>query len=196
MLDVGCGTGDLARTFASYGWKVAGVKPAAGAAAAAAAAGVDVHVGTLDDAPWHGHTFDAIVFNHSLEHVPDPAASLDQAAALLREGGVLAVAVPNFDSWQRRLFGSRWFQLDLPRHLQHFDARTLGALLRRAGLQPVATVTASMRPSVLMSLQYVTFGRARWTGRGLRLAAWAVAVPMWLLDRVADGDCLHVFAVR
>lgn len=196
LLDVGCGTGGLACTFARHGWEVAGVEPSAAAAASAAARGVDVHQGTLDDAPWHESTFDAIIFNHSLEHVPDPLASLRQAVALLREGGLLVVAVPNFGSWQRRVFGSRWFQLDLPRHLQHFDSRTLTTLLQSVGVRPVATNTASMRPSILMSLQYVIFGRARFTGRGLRLAAWAFAPVLWLIDRVADGDCLHVLAVR
>ena len=196
MLDVGCGTGRLAETFAGHGWKVSGVEPSGAAAAQARAAGVEVHQGTLDDAPWEGPTFDAIVFNHSLEHLPDPAANLRQAAALLRNGGMLAVAVPNFGSWQRRMFGARWFQLDLPRHLQHFDAESLNGLLARSGLRPVGTVAVSMRPSILLSLQYAAFGRARWTGRGLRLAAWVVAIPLWLLDRVTDGDCLHAFAVR
>jgi 2-polyprenyl-3-methyl-5-hydroxy-6-metoxy-1,4-benzoquinol methylase len=196
LLDVGCGSGELALTFARHGWQVAGVEPSAEAAARAAAGGVEMHCGTLDDAPWQGPTFDAIVFNHSLEHVPDPLASLRQAAGLLREGGTLAVAVPNFGCWQRRMFGARWFQLDLPRHLQHLDADSLGGLFRRAGLRPVATTTASMRPALLLSLQYAAFGRARWSGRGLRLAAWAVAPLLWALDRVAAGDCLHMFAVR
>jgi SAM-dependent methyltransferase len=195
MLDVGCGNGELARAFARRGWRVAGVEPVASAAATAAAGGVDVHVGTLIDAPWRGPSFDAIVFNHSLEHLPDPLDGLRRAAALLREGGVVAVAVPNFACWQRRLFGSRWFGLDLPRHLQHLDASALAALMTRAGLSSVEQVFASMRPGVLVSLQYVAFGRARWTGRGLRLAAWAIAPLLWVIDRFAAGDCLHMFAV-
>jgi 2-polyprenyl-3-methyl-5-hydroxy-6-metoxy-1,4-benzoquinol methylase len=195
MLDVGCGSGALLSTFAGHGWSVAGVEPSVEAAARAAAAGIEMHNGTLDDAPWQGPTFDAIVFNHSLEHIPDPVASLRQAAALLRDGGTLAVAVPNFDCWQRRLFGARWFQLDLPRHLQHMQTRTLADLFERAGLRPVARTTVSMRPALLLSLQYAAFGRVRWNGRGLRLAAWAIAPLLWALDRVADGDCLHMFAV-
>jgi 2-polyprenyl-3-methyl-5-hydroxy-6-metoxy-1,4-benzoquinol methylase len=195
MLDVGCGNGELARAFARRGWRVAGVEPARAAAARARAAGVEVHQGTLEDAPWGAASFDAVVFNHSLEHLPDPAGSLRQAAGLLREGGMVAVAVPNFACWQRRVFGSRWFQLDLPRHLQHLDAPTLAALLTRAGLRPVAHTTASMRPGLLVSLQYAAFGRARFTGRGLRLAAWAMAPLLWALDRCVEGDCLHMFAI-
>ena len=196
MLDVGCGSGALLSTFAGHGWSVAGVEPSVEAAARAVDAGIEMHNGTLDDAPWQGPTFDAIVFNHSLEHIPDPVASLRQAAALLREGGTLAVAVPNFDCWQRRLFGARWFQLDLPRHLQHMQTHTLAGLFERAGLRPVARTTVSMRPALLLSLQYAAFGRVRWNGRGLRLAAWAMAPLLWALDRFADGDCLHMFAVR
>ena len=196
LLDVGCGNGELARAFARRGWEVAGVEPGSQAAARARAAGVEVHRGTLDDALWCGPTFDAVIFNHSLEHVPDPAQSLRQAAALLREGGVVAVGVPNFACWQRRAFGSRWFQLDLPRHLQHLDQQTLGALMVRAGLRPVAHMTVSMRPSLLVSLQYALFGRARWMGRGLRLSAWALAPLLWVLDRFVAGDCLHMVAVR
>jgi len=196
MLDVGCGNGELARAFARRGWRVAGVEPGAQAAARARAGGVEVHRGTLEDAPWHGPTFDAVLFNHSLEHVPDPVQSLRQAAALLREGGMVAAAVPNFDCWQRRVFGSRWFQLDLPRHLQHLDRQTLAALMVRAGLRPVTQTTASMRPALLVSLQYAVFGRARWMGRGLRLAAWTLAPLLWMLDRFVAGDCLHMFAVK
>ncbi len=134
--------------------------------------------------------------NHSLEHLPDPAGSLRQAAGLLREGGVVAVAVPNFACWQRRVFGSRWFQLDLPRHLQHLEAPTLAALFVRAGLRPLSHTTASMRPGLLVSVQYAVFGHARFTGRGLRLAAWATAPLLWLLDRFTEGDCLHMFALH
>ncbi len=182
MLDVGCGNGELARAFARRGWRVAGVEPGSEAAARARAGGVEVHKGTLEDAPWQGPTFDAVVFNHSLEHVPDPAGSLRQAAALLRDGGVVAVAVPNFDCWQRRLFGSRWFQLDLPRHLQHLDGQTLAALMARAGLNPVAQTTSSMRPALLVSLPVRGVRPcACWTGRGqCASAAWA--------DRAAAVD--------
>jgi 2-polyprenyl-3-methyl-5-hydroxy-6-metoxy-1,4-benzoquinol methylase len=196
LLDVGCGAGELADAFARHGWDVAGVEPSAKACAAMRSRGLSVHCGTLDDAPWAGPEFDAIVFNHSLEHIPNPQLALSRAAALLRPGGMLAVAVPNFGSWHRRVFGSCWFQLDLPRHLQHFDEGTLTAMVERAGLARVAVRTQSMRPSPLASVQYALFGRRLAGGRAMRLAAWAVAPLLLLSDVVASGDCLHVFGVR
>lgn len=196
LLDVGCGVGDLAAVFARRGWSASGIEPSPQAAAHARAAGVDAVTGTLADAPWQDGEFDAILFNHSLEHIDDPAAALAAAARLLRPGGLLAIAVPNFGSWQRRFFGSAWFQLDLPRHLQHFDRDSLDALVRSAGLRTVEVGAATMRPSPLGSIQYATLGRLRYEGRGFRLLAWALAPLLFLVDRLGEGDCLHLVAER
>jgi SAM-dependent methyltransferase len=196
ILDVGCGVGDLAAVFSRHGWRASGIEPSAQAAAHARAAGVDAVTGTLADAPWEDGSFDAIIFNHSLEHIDDPAQAVADAARLLRPGGLLAIAVPNFGSWHRRLFGSAWFQLDLPRHLQHFDRDSLAKLIRAAGLRPVAVGAATMRPSPLGSLQYATWGNLRYEGRGFRLLAWALAPLLFLSDRIGEGDCLHLVAER
>jgi SAM-dependent methyltransferase len=196
LLDVGCGSGDLGAVFARHGWDVCGVEPSEEAAAHSRARGMDVYQGTLDGAPWQAGTFDAVVFNHSLEHIDDPAEAVTQAAALLRPGGLLAVAVPNFGSWHRRAFGTAWFQLDLPRHLQHFDRDSLGRLAGRAGLRPVAVGAASMLPSLLGSIQYSTFGDLRFGGRGFRIAAWAMLPLVALSDLIGEGDCLHLTAER
>jgi SAM-dependent methyltransferase len=196
LLDVGCGTGDLAAVFARRGWSAAGLDPSSAAVEHARAIGVEAVAGTLADAPWKDGEFDAILFNHSLEHIDEPARALADAARLLRPGGLLAIAVPNFGSWQRRLFGSAWFQLDLPRHLQHFDRHSLSALVEAAGMRPVEIGAASMRPSPLGSFQYATWGRLRFEGRGFRILAWALAPLLFLSDRLLEGDCLHLVAER
>jgi SAM-dependent methyltransferase len=196
VLDVGCGVGDLAAAFARHGWAASGIEPSAQAAEHARAAGVDAVTGTLADAPWAEGEFDAVLFNHSLEHIDDPAQAVADAARLLRPGGLLAIAVPNFGSWHRRLFGSAWFQLDLPRHLQHFDRDSLDALVRAAGLRTVEVGAATMRPSPLGSIQYATWGSLRYEGRGFRLLAWALAPLLFLSDRLGEGDCLHLVAER
>ena len=196
LLDVGCGTGDLAAVFMRHGWQASGIEPSEQAAQFAREAGIDAVNGTLADAPWEDGHFDAIVFNHSLEHIDKPAEALAEAARLLRPGGLLAVAVPNFGSWHRRLFGSAWFQLDLPRHLQHFDRDSLGGLVKRSGMQPLAFEAISMRPSPLGSLQYTIFGEMRSEGRAFRILAWLLAPLLFLSDQIGEGDCLHVIAER
>jgi hypothetical protein len=77
----------------------------------------------------------AVVFWHSLEHLPEPGAAVDSLAALLVPGGVAIVVVPNSASLQARLFGDRWLALDLPRHLVHLTAAALLDKLGAAGLQ-------------------------------------------------------------
>ena len=196
LLDVGCGTGDIAVIFARSGWSAAGLDPSSAAVRHARAVGVQAITGTLADAPWDDGEFDAIIFNHSLEHIDDPAQAVAEAGRLLRPGGLLTIAVPNFGSWHRRLFRSAWFQLDLPRHLQHFDRGSLSRLVEAAGLRPIEMGAASMRPSPVGSLQYAALGRLRFEGRGFRMLGWALAPLLFVSDRLLEGDCLHLVAKR
>jgi SAM-dependent methyltransferase len=77
----------------------------------------------------------AIVFWHSLEHLPEPGAALEHAAGLLAADGVIVVAAPNSDSLQARAFGDRWLALDLPRHLVHLTSCALRQRLESLGLR-------------------------------------------------------------
>ena len=81
-----------------------------------------------------GERWSAVVFWHSLEHLPSPGPAIDHASAHLNEGGVVLVAVPNTASLQALAFGDRWFHLDLPRHLVHLPADALVKRLCDLGL--------------------------------------------------------------
>ena len=135
LLDVGCGRGDLASNFARAGWQSSGLDFAPAAVQSARAVGVDAHVGTIETAPWPDGTFDLIIMSHSLEHMADPALAVRRAYALLRDGGTLLVAVPNWDSWQRRAFKENWTPLDVPRHLTHFSPKSLRLAAAEAGFR-------------------------------------------------------------
>jgi SAM-dependent methyltransferase len=198
LLDVGCGRGDLGAAFRRSGWEVAGVDPSESAVEAARHLGIDARTGTIEDAPWPDRSFDAVVFNHSLEHVPDPVDALRHAVRLVRPGGRVAVVVPDWGSWQRRRFGSRWFHLDLPRHLQHFDAHALEEAVRRAGLAPVAAGTSISASGLWGSIQYALFDECVFRGASLRLALLSLLALYPLtaaIGLVRGGDWLHVVAV-
>ena len=77
----------------------------------------------------------AVVFWHTLEHLPEPRRAVHEAARLLQPGGVIAIAVPNTDSIQARAFGDRWLHLDIPRHLVHLSTGTLCAGLAEDGFR-------------------------------------------------------------
>jgi len=195
ILDVGCGSGDLLEHFAERGWETYGIEPSPSAAAAAAKRGVRVHQGTLLDHPWQPGSFALITFQHSLEHIPDPVDELRRARALLEPGGLMAVDVPNWSSWQRRrLFRSRWHPLELPRHLQHFSPRALTQLAAVLDLRVQNVGTTSNVPVAAYSLHYVLFGRLipgwrLWLSYALGIAAF----PFLLVgDRVGGGDCCYI----
>jgi SAM-dependent methyltransferase len=124
VLDVGTGDGALLDALGRQGREALGLERESSRADVAE---LDL---TEVDGEWA-----AIVFWHSLEHLPNPAASLARAAELLVPGAVLVVAVPNSASLQARLFGERWLALDLPRHLFHFTAAALRERLRALGLR-------------------------------------------------------------
>lgn len=124
VLDVGAGDGALLDALRGVGREALGLERGSGRPDMTAA-GLEAIEGE-----WA-----AVVFWHSLEHLPEPSAALRHAAALLVPGGVLIVAVPNSDSLQARAFGDRWFALDLPRHLVHLTAAALQARLRGLGLR-------------------------------------------------------------
>lgn len=199
--DVGCGRGDLGETMLRRGWRVTGVEPSPEACEVARARGIDARTGTLATVELEPGHYDAVSFQHSLEHVSDPLAALRSAASALRPGGLVAITVPNFGGWQARRFHSRWYHLDLPRHRTHFTAQGLAALLERAGYEAVRTSASSSTMGLPFSVQYAVAGRALFpTGLGLRLAAAAAALTYPLtrtLDlALGEGDLLHASARR
>jgi 2-polyprenyl-3-methyl-5-hydroxy-6-metoxy-1,4-benzoquinol methylase len=133
-LDVGCGRGHFLNFLRRCGWTVKGLELSEAAAwHARTVHGLDVHIGDLAAVDWPAASFDVVVFWHVLEHIADPRAALEKAYRLLRDGGLLMVAVPNFGSLQAAASGRHWFHLDIPRHYSHFSAHVLHRLLGECG---------------------------------------------------------------
>jgi SAM-dependent methyltransferase len=199
VLDVGGGRGDMAAALARRGWTAHVVEPSPGAVAAARALGVDAVAGTLAEAPERFAGCDLVIFNHSLEHLPDPRADLADARRRLGEGGQVVVAAPDWSCWQRRRAGSSWFHLDLPRHLFHYSPRALEALARGVGLEPLETRRATSLVGLPGSIQYRAFGRCIARGPWLRagLAVACLLYPLTLLaGRMTGGDTVYFVARR
>jgi SAM-dependent methyltransferase len=90
VLDVGCGTGIVARQFAFAGCQVLGVEPDARMAAMARHFGVEVEISKIEDWDPAGRQFDALTSGQAW-HWVDPAAGAAKAAQVLRPGGLLAL---------------------------------------------------------------------------------------------------------
>jgi len=138
VLDIGCGPGVLLNQMRSRGWQTRGTERSQAAASQARDVfHLDVRAEDVDDLIAQGATFDAVVLWHVAEHLQTPLDVLKGIARVLRPGGVLLVAVPNFASPEARIGRAGWFHLDVPRHLVHFTPSTLGAMLTEAGFHSV-----------------------------------------------------------
>jgi SAM-dependent methyltransferase len=194
ILDVGCGSGEFLLSLRAAGWDVHGIEPSERAVTAARASGLETVVaGELTEAPLNGR-YDVIRFWHVLEHVASPAAQLDAARERLQPGGRLVLGVPNLGSLMARLSLRNWFYLDVPRHLWHFQRRTLRDLVERCGFRVESVRLESTATPVLGSIDYMI-------GWGERLVssrkAWYLGLPVAVaLDAVKQGDAITLVAVK
>ncbi|MBI3082931.1 MAG: class I SAM-dependent methyltransferase [Candidatus Omnitrophica bacterium] len=134
FLDLGCGTGGDLAYQRRCGLTVAGVERSQSAARAARERyGLDVRGGTLEEARFPDRAFDTIHMSHVFEHLPNPAATLDEMHRVLDPNGVVILKVPNIASMSAKRFGAYWLGLELPRHFYHFSPETITALLQRHG---------------------------------------------------------------
>jgi SAM-dependent methyltransferase len=98
VLEVGCGTGAVTRTLATWpGVSAAvGVDPSPVFVAKARELARDLASLTLETAdgrslPFEAASFDAVVFHTTLCHVPEPQTMLAEAVRVLRRGGCVAI---------------------------------------------------------------------------------------------------------
>ncbi|KPJ69461.1 hypothetical protein AMJ44_03855 [candidate division WOR-1 bacterium DG_54_3] len=136
ILDIGCGDGSLLKYLKDLGWQTYGVEiNEVSARYAREVLGLNVFKGRLEDANFPEESFDVITILHVLEHLSDPTHTLRMIFPILRKDGILVVEVPNFGSFEARIFRSKWFGIDapLPLHLYFFTPHSLKLLLVKCG---------------------------------------------------------------
>jgi SAM-dependent methyltransferase len=134
LLDFGCGSGAFASLMAKGPYDVVGLEPFS-LGKPLEKPRLQLLRSPLQKVRPQLGQFDVVTLWQVLEHVEDPASLLADLATHVRPDGVMIVSVPNFASWQGRLFGAEWFHLDPPRHVSHFELPSLRALLGRLGFE-------------------------------------------------------------
>jgi SAM-dependent methyltransferase len=134
-LDIGAGTGAFVQYMNQHGWKSEGIEPDEKARERA----LLYHQAKLLPASafetFSPGSFDAISLWHVLEHVHDLYPYLHRIRNILKPGGRIFIAVPNYTSYDAVKYGADWAAYDVPRHLYHFSPASMQWLLKAAGFR-------------------------------------------------------------
>lgn len=173
LLDVGCGTGWIAKHFPDY----TGIDGSPDAVAKAAQLGRNVILGDVDQQlPFGDSGFDAVVMKDLLEHVQNPGAVVGEARRVLRPGGLIFASSPDAQRWV-------W---DDYTHVRPFTIRGFRRLFVDQGLEVVQSGHESVMPGTS-----IVAARTRAKRRPLpyRVAARTRLIRrnVWMLARVPEA---------
>jgi hypothetical protein len=113
-----------------------------------------------------GLTFQAISLWHVLEHIHELRTTMEQLCARLENKGIMVIAVPNQQSKDAQSFGSNWAAWDVPRHLYHWDDKSLGTFMNSLGLKKIYTSQLPLDPF------YIGLISARYAGKNPVEGIW------------------------
>lgn len=143
VLDLGCASGYLASLLVRRECDVVGVDSNPVAVEEARKYCTSAFVADLDEVVLpellEGKQFDAIVFGDVLEHLHEPARTLDESRALLTDGGYVVASIPNVSHGAIRLalLSGNFDYQDLgildDAHLRFFTRKTIDELFLTTG---------------------------------------------------------------
>ena len=137
LLDVGCGTGDFLQVAKQNKWKVSGIEPNAQARTIANNK-TDNSVFEIDQLlKFQPASFNVITLWHVLEHLPNLEEHVQVFKKLLKPNGTLIIAVPNYKSYDAKYYKEFWAAYDVPRHLWHFNKKSISKLVSIVSMEVV-----------------------------------------------------------
>lgn len=202
LLDVGSGPGFLLAQARDVGFQAEGVEPDANTVEAARAGGATVRHGYFPDVLEAGETFDVIVFNDVLEHIPDLDAALTASVERLSPGGVLCLNCPDRDGFYFRTATvldtlgmggalARLWQRGLPSpHIWYFTANNLSQALKRHGLNEIERLSLD---TVGLNGLWARIRCVKSEPLLLSVAAYLFAVATYPLARLMPSDAQVCF---
>ena len=158
LLDIGAGTGLFLEEASKAGYEINGVEIDATARKNMSQTVVYQTVESLRNLP-EGKTYDIISLWHVLEHLHDLQEQFSKIVQKLKPGGNIIIAVPNSDSWDKCHYQEYWAAWDVPRHLYHFNKKSISTLFQQHKL----TLTET-KPMVFDSI-YVSMLSEKYKGR-------------------------------
>jgi 2-polyprenyl-3-methyl-5-hydroxy-6-metoxy-1,4-benzoquinol methylase len=133
ILDIGGGTGTFASFFKKKGFDVTLTEPNNRARIQASHKGLLTFPIPTDLPPQSAYS--TLTLWHVFEHLPAPQKALQNYHKLLKNKGLLLVALPNYDSFDATYYQEYWAALDVPRHLWHYTPKGITSLVSEKGFR-------------------------------------------------------------
>ena len=135
MLEIGCGAGDFLKVMENKGWNCTGIEPSENAKAIARKKVKAQLYNPEDINSLPDESFDLITMWHVLEHVDNLKEEVMHLERLLKKGGRLVLALPNFKSADAEYYREYWAAYDVPRHLNHFCRESINNIFKNTTLK-------------------------------------------------------------
>lgn len=136
ILDYGCGTGSFVEFCNKNSIQTDGIEPSHQASAIAKSTNHNFNANiysNIDQLP-ATQNYDVITLWHVLEHIHQLNETFIRLKDKLSPNGLLIIALPNHNSYDRKHFRKYWAGYDVPRHLYHFDQKTFRLFAKKHGM--------------------------------------------------------------
>lgn len=202
LLDVGCAHGWFLEA-ARKEYDSLGIEPDRKIAETLISRGLPVRVGFFPEALRAEESFDIIVFNDVIEHIPDIDKTIDSCVQHLRDGGLLVLNLPSTDGFFYRLSKLlaslgvtgpflRLWQFGFPSpHLHYFNRENLRTFVEKSGF---VHVTSEDLPAIS---SHGLLQRIRHVGNAGAISVWlsyfAVLVSIPVIQAFSSDINVSVF---
>jgi 2-polyprenyl-3-methyl-5-hydroxy-6-metoxy-1,4-benzoquinol methylase len=146
VLDVGAGDGHFIEIAKKRGWNAYATEFDDKAVKVIEEKGVNVIQGKLDISNYKSNMFDVIFWSEVIEHINDPVEEVKKFHYLLREGGIVHVTTPNFNSISHKYLGNKWTVFNYPEHLSYYTPKTIKFLFNSNGFHTKSVKTEGFSP--------------------------------------------------
>jgi len=160
VLDIGCGNGKFLKRCRTLGYQCFGIDVDPVCVDLVRSYGIKAESGDITEfLDNHDSSFDFISSSHVIEHVGSPVNDLSAMLGLLKPGGKVYLATPNFNALGRKIFSVNWRGYDFPRHLHFFTEESLLKSMKKAGFKDIKV----MRDRAQSALTVLSSARlSRW----------------------------------
>lgn len=97
--------------------------------------GIKSFFGKLHEAKYEDESFDAVTCHHVIEHLPDPLDTMHQIRRVLKGGGALILATPDFTCPCAKRFGANYRMLHDKTHVSLFSLESATRMLCDLGFK-------------------------------------------------------------